>query len=954
MSRSSRPTTRPIARPARTVTGVLGPTNTGKTHLAIERMLAHDSGLIGLPLRLLAREVYDKVVARAGASHVALITGEEKIKPKYPRYFICTVEAMPLEEEVDFLAIDEIQLATDAERGHVFTDRLLQARGNSETLLLGAATMRKLISTLLPGTNTVSRSRLSKLTYAGHKKLSRLPRRTAIVAFSASDVYAIAELIRRQRGGAAVVMGALSPRTRNAQVELYQSGEVDFLVATDAIGMGLNLDVDHVAFAATRKFDGQNHRQLTPTELAQIAGRAGRHMNDGTFGVTASVEPLETDLVYALENHTFEDERVLQWRNRALEFDSIEHLKASLQLAPEGTHLVRNRMVEDQIALENASMDPDVRRLASSPAAIRRLWEVCQIPDYQKISSQSHAELAMTLYRHLMSDEGVVPEDWFAQQVDSAASTEGDIDTLANRIAHVRTWTFVSHRADWLANAPHWQERTREIEDSLSDALHERLTRRFVDRRTSVLMRRLRDKEDLHAEIADDGAIQVERHFIGRLQGFRFSADTTDRGIHGKAARSAASKVLAVELSKRADELVAADDDAFSLGTAYAIEWQGNQVARLVAGEAPLQPAIQLLVDDNMPPGDREQVSERLQRWLDGHIATHLGPLVQLTGASDVTGLARGVAFQLAENFGVLRREAVSNDIRALDQDARGQLRKYGVRFGAFNIYFPQLLKPAATDIRLLLWALRNGEAAGLDLAHLPEPPRQGLTSAQTDSKIGEDYYRVAGFHVCGARIVRIDMLERLADMIRPLVSWRPNDETPEAPPGATGNGGFRVVPDMMSIVGCSGEEFASVLTALGFQRTRISAAKADDAATGEKAAAESSAAGDGVKAPEGAETPEDAAAAAAQIDEIWRPRRQQKPAHHGRAKSRNKGPAPDARAKPGKGGKFGKGRSRPAAKSAKSSARPRQRPAKIDPDSPFAVLGQLKDNMKQDTGEKV
>jgi len=942
MSRATRPTTRPTARPARTVTGVLGPTNTGKTHLAIERMLAHDSGLIGLPLRLLAREVYDKVVARTGAGQVALITGEEKIKPPNPRYFVCTVEAMPLDQEVDFLAIDEIQLATDPERGHVFTDRLLQARGNSETLLLGAATMGKVIGNLLPGINSVSRARLSKLSYGGHKKLSRLPRRTAIVAFSAVDVYAIAELIRRQRGGAAVVMGALSPRTRNAQVDLYQSGEVDFLVATDAIGMGLNLDVDHVAFAATRKFDGQNHRQLRPAELAQIAGRAGRHMNDGTFGVTGSVEPFESDLVSALENHTFDDERVLQWRNRALDYGSIEQLKASLQVAPEGAHLVRNRLVEDQIALENVSSDPEICRLARSPAAIARLWEVCQIPDYQKISSQSHAELAMTLYRHLMSDEGVVPEDWFAQQVASAAGTQGDIDTLANRIAHVRTWTFVSHRADWLADAGHWQERTREIEDALSDALHERLTQRFVDRRTSVLMRRLRDKEDLYAEISDDGSVHVERYYIGRLQGFRFSADATGEGIHGKAARHAAAKVLAVELNRRADELVQAGDDAFGLSAAGEIAWQDQPIARLAAGDTPLQPAIGLMADENMAPGDRERIAERLQLWLDSHIATHLGPLVQLTGALDVSGLARGVAFQLAENYGVLRREAIADDVRALDQEARGQLRKYGVRFGAFNIYFPQLLKPAATDLRLLLWAMRDSEAAGLDPARLPEPPRQGLTSAQTDPAIGEDYYRVAGFHVCGARIVRIDMLERLADMIRPVVSWRPSPEIPEAPPGATGDGGFRVVPDMMSIIGCSGEEFAGVLMSLGFQRSRTSPVKADEPASSEDA-----------KTAETAEATGPEANASAQLDEIWRPRRRHKPPP-ARAKGRSKEPAAGVRAKPGKGKKPVKGRRRSPPAATKGGERPRPRQAKIDPDSPFAVLGQLKDTMKHDAGEKV
>src|SRR5690606_7551897 len=477
----------------RNVTAVLGPTNTGKTHLAIERMLGHESGMIGLPLRLLAREVYDRIVARIGPGSVALITGEEKIKPERPRYWVSTVEAMPRDVEVDFLAIDEVQLAADLERGHVFTDRLLHARGRSETLLLGAGTMRDAISDLIPGANFISRPRLSKLTYAGQKKLTRLPKRTAIVAFSANEVYAIAEVIRRQIGGAAVVLGALSPRTRNAQVALYQSGDVDFLVATDAIGMGLNLDVDHVAFSATRKFDGQNHRDLTPGELSQIAGRAGRYMNDGTFGVTGDAEPFSADIIDRLETHSFDSVKVLQWRNRDLDLATIERLRDSLREAPREARLQRARMADDVLALESVSADADVRAKAQGPAAVGRLWEVCQVPDYRKISSQSHAELIATLYKFLMSSGERIPTDWFANQVALDDRTDGDIDTLATRIAHIRTWTFVANRADWLEDPAHWQERARAIEDTLSDALHEQLTQRFIDKRTSALMKGLRD-----------------------------------------------------------------------------------------------------------------------------------------------------------------------------------------------------------------------------------------------------------------------------------------------------------------------------------------------------------------------------------------------------------------------------------------------------------------------------
>jgi len=804
----------------RGVTAVLGPTNTGKTHLAIERMLAHDVGIIGLPLRLLAREVYDKVVARIGATQVALITGEEKIKPPSPRYYVCTVEAMPLEIEADFVAVDEIQLAGDGERGHVFTDRLFHARGLNETLLLGAATMRDAIRELLPGANLVSRPRLSRLTYAGDKKITRLPRRSAIVAFSVNDVYAIAELVRRQRGGAAVVLGALSPRTRNAQVALYQNGDVDFLVATDAIGMGLNLDLDHVAFAGIRKFDGQNHRDLTPAELGQIAGRAGRHMNDGTFGVTGQVPPFESDLVDRLESHSFDQVGVLQWRNRKLDFHSIEHLKDSLRETPDHRRLTRARMVDDVIALENVSLDAGVRDMARGPAAVAVLWDMCQIPDYRKISAASHAELVATLYRFVMSETGKIPADWFANQVALADRTDGDLDTLSNRLAQIRTWTFVSNRADWLDDPEHWQGRTRAIEDTLSDALHERLTQRFVDRRTSVLMRRLRDKEEMAAEIAADGSILVENHFVGRLDGFRFTPDTSGEDVHGRAARHAAAKVLARELAERADALAAAVDEAIVLTPNGFLVWKGAAVARLERGETALKPRIQLLADEHLADPDRERVLRRLEARLKTELESKLKPLIDLSEATDLSGLARGLAFQLTENLGVLRREAAAQEIKALDQASRAQLRKYGVRFGAFNVYLPTLLKPAAADLLLLLWALHAGREHGFKPDSLPSRPQQGLTSVEARKDIPEAYWRAAGFHVAGSRAVRVDMLERLSDLLRARIAYRASDGA-EAPSGATGDGAFRVVPELMSVVGCSGEEFASILKALGFRREK-------------------------------------------------------------------------------------------------------------------------------------
>ncbi len=862
MSRSLSPISTNLQR-GRGVTAVLGPTNTGKTHLAIERMLTHDVGIIGLPLRLLAREVYDKIVARVPAGQVALITGEEKIKPSSPRFYVCTVEAMPLEHEADFVAIDEIQLAADGERGHVFTERLFHARGLNETLLLGAATMRDAIRELLPGANLVSRPRLSQLSYAGDKKITRLPRRSAIVGFSVNDVYAIAELVRRQRGGAAVVLGALSPRTRNAQVDLYQNGDVDFLVATDAIGMGLNLDLDHVAFAGIRKFDGQSHRDLTPAELGQIAGRAGRHMNDGTFGVTGNAPPFESDLVDRLESHSFDQVGVLQWRNRKLDFSSIERLKDSLRETPDHRRLTRSRMVDDVIALENVSQDADARAMAQGPAAVALLWDMCQIPDYRKISAASHAELVATLYRFVMSDVGKIPADWFANQVALADRTDGDLDTLSNRLAQIRTWTFVSHHAQWLDDPGHWQGRTKAIEDTLSDALHERLTQRFVDRRTSVLMRRLRDKEEIAAEIAPDGNIMVENHYVGRLDGFRFTPDASGEGIHGRATRHAAAQVLGHELAARADALVGAPDQAIALNPNGRIVWAGSDVARLERGETALKPRLQLMADEHLSPSDRERLVKRLEAWLDTELHTKLKPLMLLAGASDLSGLARGLAYQLTENLGVLRREAASEQIKALDQASRAQLRQYGVRFGAFNVYIPALLKPAAADLALLLWVLHSGRDHGLDTETLPARPQQGLTSVEAGKQIPEPYWRAAGFHVAGGRAVRIDMLERLSDLIRARIAFRPA-EGAVPPTGSTGDGGFRVVPELMSVVGCSGDEFAAILSALGF---RLERRKLTPAAEGQPPAVNN--------------------AAEAQVDlfdEIWRPGKRKEARHDRRA----------------------------------------------------------------------
>ena len=812
----------------RPVTAVLGPTNTGKTHLAIERMMGHQSGMIGLPLRLLAREVYDRVVSAKGARHTALITGEEKILPPTARYFICTVEAMPLDREVDFLAIDEIQLAADRERGHTFTDRLLRARGRHETMMMGSDTARHLIATLLPRTHFINRPRFSELSWTGSKKLTRLPRRSAIVAFSADQVYAIAELIRRQRGGAAVVMGALSPRTRNAQVALYQSGDVDFLVATDAIGMGLNMDVDHVAFASTSKFDGRQHRPLKVAELAQIAGRAGRYMNDGTFGVTADALPLADDTIERIENHQFDAEQVFQWRNPDLEFGSIEALIGSLEVPPRQHGLTRAPVADDLEALTRMSRDHEIRDMARNPQAIRKLWEVAQLPDFRKTMASEHATLLSKIYLFLMEPDGRIPDDWFSTQLGRLDRTDGDIDTLATRLAHMRTWTYVSNRSGWLHDPVHWQERARAIEDKLSDALHERLTQRFIDRRTSVLMKRLRQKEDLMAAVNSDGEVLVEGEFVGRLQGFVFVPDPRAEGVHGKALRAASDAALALEINARAARLTAAPDADIHLSEHGRIIWEGHPVAALHGSDDPLLPRVELIAGEQLTGPTRENLQTRLQAWTRMHINQTLAPLAGMRDAEDVEGLARGVAFRLVEGFGSLRREAVAEDIRSLDQTARGQLRKHGVRFGAYTIFMPALLKPAPARLLLTLWAL-NRKGIEDPFADLPAPPTPGLTSVPADKTAPEGFYDVLGFRVCGERAVRVDMLERLADLIRPVISERRY------------NGGFIVTPDMMSLVGCSGEEFASLLRGLGYRSQMEKVNLPKETATGEQAATEES-----------------------------------------------------------------------------------------------------------------
>ena len=803
------------------VTAVLGPTNTGKTFLAIERMVAHSSGTIGLPLRLLAREVYQKVCDRVGVGAVSLITGEEKIKPPNSRYQVCTVEAMPRDPGTAFVAIDEVQLASDLERGHIFTDRILHARGREETLLLGASTMQGVLNRLLKGMQSVTRPRLSNLVYAGSKKITRLPRRSAIVAFSAGEVYAIAELIRRQRGGAAVVMGALSPRTRNAQVELYQSGDVDFLVATDAIGMGLNLDVDHVAFAQDWKFDGFQYRQLTRAEYGQIAGRAGRHLRDGSFGVTGQVDPLPDELVEHLEAHAFQPVRVLQWRSRDHDFSSIDALKASLERPPPSADLTRALPAVDQRALDFLSRDGTVQKLAVGAHRVELLWEACKLPDYRRIAPAQHAEIIASIYGDLAT-LGHVAEDYMATQVSRADRTEGDIDTLSQRIAEIRTWTYISHRPDWLADPTHWQEKTRDIEDRLSDALHDRLTKRFVDRRTSVLMRRLRENAYMEAEIGGDGTVVVEGHQVGELQGFRFTPDSQAEGPDGKAVRAAAQKALAGEYDKRAERFANAPNGDLALGSDGYLRWLGAPVAMLAGSEDPLKPKIVLLADEQLAGTPREQVVARAERSVTYQVTTVLKPLLDLKAAEGLEGTAKGLAFRLTENFGLIQRRDVAEEVRGLDQDARAALRRCGVRFGAYHIFVPTLIKPAPAALLTLLWAIHNDGRDKPGYGEATQLLSTGRTSAVADQGFDPVFWGLAGYRLLGRRAVRVDILERLADLIRPALAWKPGQG--KRPEGGYNGAQFLVTPAMMSILGATADDMEEVLKGLGYRPEGVAA----------------------------------------------------------------------------------------------------------------------------------
>ncbi|VDS08884.1 hypothetical protein PARHAE_02070 [Paracoccus haematequi] len=783
------------------VTAILGPTNTGKTHYAIERMLAHRTGVIGLPLRLLAREVYDRIVKARGPSVVALVTGEERIVPDRVQYWVATTEAMP-DIAADFVAIDEIQLCADPERGHVFTDRLLKMRGLHETLFLGSDTMRPAIAALIPGVQFQRRDRLSRLSWSGSKKLSRMPARSAIVGFSVDDVYAMAELIRRQKGGCAVVMGALSPRTRNAQVAMYQAGEVDYLVATDAIGMGLNLDIRHVAFSATHKFDGRRVRPLFPHEMGQIAGRAGRHIESGTFGVTGEAEILDEGLIDAIENHRFAPIQRLTWRNSDLQFGTMDRLVDSLE-SPSGHALLgRGRDADDVQALKSLRDIPEIRDRVQGGQDVRLLWDVCRVPDFRGISPVEHTSLLARIFGFLQ--DGAIPSDWLAAAIRRIDRTHGDIDALSKRLAYIRTWTYVAQRSGWVQDESHWRGETRAVEDRLSDALHAALTQRFVDRRTSVLLRRLKQKESLVAEVNDKGEVTVEGEFAGRLEGFRFRPDQTATADEARMLNRASYEALRPEFHLRADRFYNAPDTELDYTEQGGLMWGTAAIGKLVRGADALHPGVEVFVDEEAGPEIAEKVKRRLQHFIDRKVAALFEPLLTLQKDEALTGLARGFAFRLVESLGILPRDGVAHEVKELDQEARGALRKHGVRFGQFTIFMPALLKPAPTRLRLVLWSL----AEGLDT--FPESPPPGLVTIPHIAEVPEQHYTLSGYRPAGERAIRIDMLERLADLLR-------TQDT---------RSGFEANPDMLSITGMTLEQFSKLMEGLGYAAERGERAK--------------------------------------------------------------------------------------------------------------------------------
>ena len=782
------------------ITAVLGPTNTGKTHLAIETMLSFDSGMIGFPLRLLAREVYDKVIKKVSLDKVALITGEEKIIPSNAKYFLCTVESMPIDKHLDFVGVDEIQMCSDHERGHIFTDRLLNMRGNKLTMLMGSNTIKRIISKLDDDIEFINRNRLSKLTYAGHKKISRIDRKTAIIAFSSEEVYAIAELIRRQKGGAAIVMGSLSPKTRNAQVELYQSNDVDFLVATDAIGMGINMDLDHVYFSNLKKYDGRKLRKLNLSEMGQIAGRAGRYLNDGSFGVTGDCKEINAEEIDLLENHKFEEIQALFWRNYNLNFNNPSALLKSLDEKPNKIWLRKIYECEDEKALKFFLRDGNLEKIEFNKDKLKLLWECCQIPDFVKKTYGNHYEVISNVFKYLSGEKGKIPNDYMRIQLMKLDKLEGNVDSLSNRIANVRTWSYVSNKNNWVENQNFWIEKTKLLEDKLSDRLHEELTKTFIDKRASVLARGLKQDMEFDTKILESNEVMIDNQFIGKINGLKLELDLKKGALETdiKSLKKAARQTVGPELERRIQDII--DTGLIDLDNDFKIYWNKFSIGKLIPGKDYLNPKIELLVDDILDKNYRQKLTFFLEEWLKVKIDTTLKSLIDLKHLKEKNSSIKALAYQLYENNGVIKRDQVSEYLKNLGQKERKVLRDLGVKFGRYHIFLHRLIKPEPVSLRTLLW--KNYHQKYFDL----KPPTFGLNFLDNNKIKNKNFMLLCGFEKFDNFYVRIDILERLFMKI-----INSNVEK---------NKEIKMIPEMLNLLGCNKENFKILLKSMNYKVT--------------------------------------------------------------------------------------------------------------------------------------
>ncbi len=779
------------------ITAVLGPTNTGKTFMAIETMLSFDSGMIGFPLRLLAREVYDKIVKRVGVSNVALITGEEKIIPANSKYFLCTVESMPIDKQLDFVGIDEIQMCSDRERGHIFTDRLLNLRGEKLTMLMGSNTMKSLLSNLKEDIEFISKDRLSQLTYSGYKKISRIERKSAIIAFSAEEVYAIAELLRRQKGGAAIVMGSLSPKTRNSQVELYQKGDVDYLVATDAIGMGINMDLDNIYFSNLKKFDGKKLRRLNLSEIGQISGRAGRNKNDGSFGITGECKEITSEEVELLENHKFEDIRNIFWRNSNLDFRSINNLIKTLEEKPDKDWLRRISECEDEKVLKYLIKDNGLM-IEEKSEEIKLLWECCQIPDFVKKTYGHHLEIVKKVFQFLKGGKAKITNQYMKAQLSNLDKLEGNVDSISNRIANVRTWSYVANKSNWVENQDYWIERTKYLEDKLSDRLHEELTKSFIDKRASVLAKGLKQDITFETKIIENERVLINDQFIGTLKGLKMDLDLKIGALDAdiKSLKKAARQNVAPEILRRINLILKCND--FELNEDFKIYWNKYPIAKLCPGKDYLNPEIELIIDDMIEFTEQKDLKDYLVKWLSNKITIELDSLFKLKSIKESNSQVRALGYQLYENYGVVKREKVGPLVKRLTQEDRKSLRDIGVKFGRYHIFLFKLFKPKQVSLRVLLW--KNFKQINLSL----KPPTFGLNFTDNSKFQNKDFMLLCGFEKFDRFFVRIDILERL--FIHIIKNNLENNQE------------VKLVPEMLNLLGCNKENFVKLIKNMNYK----------------------------------------------------------------------------------------------------------------------------------------